>query len=196
MQFSKLDICNRALRLAGEHVISSLSDVSRNADECAFLYPIVKDEIIGCYPWHCAQKELSLKAIYDPEQEASSRIMSPYHYKFLLPFDCVNVQTVDRCANFKRDGLYLYASKDEITLFYTASIPEDLMSLRLCKMISLRLALELALVLSDNEALINRLHTLNELELKKLTQLDSEEGQSIFKAENNSHSGADWLASR
>lgn len=187
--YSKLDICNRALRLVGSDFISSLDQKTKPAEECNFLYPIIKREVIENYPWKCTRKKIKLNSLhscYDNDKN--------YSYKFLLPFNTVRVIAVDSSNKFERDCIYLYAPSSCITLEYTADIDESFMTPRLTKIIALKLALELVFVLLLDTSLIRYLSKLIDEEDKKLKQLDSEEGE-VFKDTLNNNSQS-WLASR
>jgi len=190
--YSKLDICNRALRLIGEVMVSSLDEKTKAAEECKFLYPIVKRETIESYPWKCTRKEVLLRSLYNKNDVTDSE---DYNYKFLLPFDCIRVLAVNKGNCFKRDGIYLYSNSSTIKLYYTADVDEKYLTLRLCKIISLKLALELTFSLFGDTALINRLNNLLNIENKKLTQLDSEEGELVNSSIHFNNTSS-WLSAR
>lgn len=188
--YSRLDICNRALRLVGSDFISSLDQNTKPAEECRFLYPIIKREVIESYPWKCTRKKVKLNSLY-----ASFNDNKNYQYKFLLPFNTVRVLSVDDTNKFERDGIYLYASSSCISLQYTADVDESFMTPRLTKIISLKLALELVFTLLLETDLIKYLSKLIDEEDKRLKQLDSEEGE-VIKSELSAISSQSWLTSR
>lgn len=188
---SKLSICNRALRLCGENILTTLEEPSKLAEECNFLYPIIKREVIESYPWKCCRKLINLQSIYESNQEEYTQ----YPYKFLLPYDCVRVVSVNDTNNFLRDGIYMYAANSNIQLCYIADVPEEYFTIRLSKIIALKLAVELVFALNDNTELINRLYSTLELETRKVTALDSEEGCIANKADFNTSSN-NWLIAR
>ena len=119
------------MRLLGEPILVSLSDQTKAAEECKFLYPIVKREVLAAYPWKCAERVVTLKHIID----SSSGITGIYKYKFLLPYDCVAVLACNDSENFNKDGLYLYSDSKEVKVRYTADIEEKLLTLRVVKAI-------------------------------------------------------------
>lgn len=83
-----VDLVNRALVNLGETPIQDLTDEDEVSVTCATVYPAVRDEVLGLYPWRCTLKKVQLaRVLATPENE--------WKYAFTLPTDRVGeVRTV------------------------------------------------------------------------------------------------------
>ncbi|MGV3278554.1 hypothetical protein ACFX5K_02785 [Rickettsiales bacterium LUAb2] len=187
---AKLNICNRALRLIKQTTVTSLEENSREAEECNFLYPIIKREIIDRYPWREARKITSLNSIYDNKIEYEN-----YKFQFLLPFDCIKVLTVNGNYDFKRNGIYLYANTTLIKILYSFDINDELLSTMLTKVIVIKLAIELQHSLVGDLSLHLHLEDMYSKEIKYAMQIDSIDGSKNLR-ENANFDTNSWVNNR
>jgi hypothetical protein len=75
-----IDLINRALVNLGETTITDLTDEDTISVSCATVYPSVRDEVLGLYPWRCTLKRARLARLSTaPENE--------WTYAFQLPSD-------------------------------------------------------------------------------------------------------------
>ena len=57
---TQVTISNTALRMLGANAITSFTDGSDAAAICSALYPNIKDQSLGMYPWSFAKKKVTL----------------------------------------------------------------------------------------------------------------------------------------
>ena len=60
MSVSAVSICSNALLMNGAQTISSFSDNTERARQCANLYPTVRDYVLSSHPWNCCIKRVQL----------------------------------------------------------------------------------------------------------------------------------------
>lgn len=87
MVTSVTDICNRALYHVGVGRILSLDDGTKVSDDCKFLYPQCRDEIIRLHRWKCIMRRANIAKL----AEAPAHTYSSYH---ALPSDCLRLWEV------------------------------------------------------------------------------------------------------
>lgn len=83
-----VDLVNRALINLGENPIQDLTDEDEISVTCATVYPSVRDEVLGLYPWRCTFNKMKLARL-------SAAPLSKWKYQFQLPTDRVGeIRTV------------------------------------------------------------------------------------------------------
>jgi len=80
---TKVTISNTALRMLGANPITSFTDGSDGAAICAAIYPNVKDQSLGMYPWSFAKKKLTLS-------RSSTAPTNEWDYAYPLPSTVLN----------------------------------------------------------------------------------------------------------
>lgn len=73
-------ICSHALLLLGENEISSFSEGTTQAGICGALYPQLRDQILGMYPWSFTLKKVQLA-------ESASAPVNEWQNAFPMPSD-------------------------------------------------------------------------------------------------------------
>lgn len=77
-----IDLVNRALINLGQSPIADLTDDDEVSVTCATVYPAVRDEVLGIYPWRCTIKKVQLARLTDAP-------VNEWIYAFQLPSDRV-----------------------------------------------------------------------------------------------------------
>ena len=187
---TKLSICNRALLMLNNTLMSSMEEETKNGAYCSFLYPIIKEELLTSYNWKCAVGYDSLTFI---EKLANDNLSYPY--KFELPQDCLKVLLVDNANNFLKIGNNLFATAQDIKIVYIKNIDEKDFDSNLGYLLSIKLALELAYSLTLDGSLVSYLKALYQEKFAQFSNLDSKTGGNIVYKEDqenttwiNSHS--------
>lgn len=183
-----IDICNRALGFIHQGYISSLEENNKEAILCKFLYPIIKRELLFMYHWKCSLKNTKLTSL--------ANVKDNYDYKnvFLLPVDCIKIIKTSVENDYLKTQKYIYCDAQELKIYYVADIPENIMSLGLLKLLSLKLAIELQQNFSDDIAANKNLRAMFEEEYKQQINSDSKEGTSILNIDVEEESS--WINAR
>lgn len=78
---SEVQICQLALSHIGSYKIDSLTEASKEAEECARLYPFVRDAVLEDMPWSFASKRATLAAL--------SEEYPGWDFAYAYPSDCI-----------------------------------------------------------------------------------------------------------
>lgn len=84
---SAVSICSNALLMNGAQTISSFSDNTDRARQCANLYPTVRDYVLSSHPWNCCLKRVQL----NPDTDTPA---FDFNYQFTLPDDYLRMCAV------------------------------------------------------------------------------------------------------
>lgn len=121
-----VDLVNRALVNLGQPTIQDLTDEDEVSVTCATVYPMVRDEVLGIYPWRCTFKKVQLARLTDAP-------VSKWTYAFQLPTDRVGeIRTVFRTSqvgapafkDYDIQGDQLLTNAEEIWVDYPWLINE------------------------------------------------------------------------
>jgi hypothetical protein len=145
---SETGICNAGLIKLGESTITSLSDSSKAARLCNERYAELRDLLLRDHLWQFAIKRLELA------QSTTAPIFN-WDYAYPLPSDCIRIIEPDiKDFPFKVEGNNIITNESAVYLKYIARVtdPNDFsVSFREC--LSLKIAWELAVPLTDNQQL-------------------------------------------
>lgn len=190
---SKVDICNMALAQLGQEAISSLGQDDERARRCALFYEPVKREVLRTHNWAFADSMVSLALLAsDGEGE--------WPYMYAYPQDCLFLRHVFGGAPLKgRPVAFKEVYQNDIHARvilcaapgahaeYTRDIKdESLFDPAFVKAFSLALAADLAVTLSGDAALAQRVLqkytlALDEARRSNMTEnFDVHEAQSVF----------------
>lgn len=86
MASSAVSICSNALLMNGALTISSFTDNTPRATQCANLYPLVRDYVLSSHPWNCCIKRVQL----NPDSETPG---FDWAFQFTLPPDFLRLQS-------------------------------------------------------------------------------------------------------
>lgn len=131
---SEVDVCNRALALAGARAtITALNDGSNEANNCNLIYAKVRDQILGMAPWNFTRKTAYLNLLKTqpgtPEsytQNANQWTPSfpppGWLYEYAYPSDCVFMRFIVPQANAALGGVPIFSSQS-YTYFPQGNFP-------------------------------------------------------------------------
>ncbi|MBF0188921.1 MAG: hypothetical protein HQL50_13445 [Magnetococcales bacterium] len=168
---STVQICNLALSKIGEESITALSDNSQTARHCALLYEPMRDAVLQAHAWNFATSRVELGRSTDTPAFG-------YAYNYALPADCVRViQMEDPDTNYKVEGRNLLTDASEAKIIYIKSVtdPNQFTPLFI-EALSARLAMELAIPITDSNTLTRSLVQLYEAKIQEARQADATEG--------------------
>jgi len=187
---TKLSICNRALLMLNNTLMSTMDEETKNGAYCSFLYPIIKEELLTSYNWKSAVAYDSLISV-----ETLNNNNLTYPYKFELPQNCLKVLLVNNANNFLKIGNNLFATSKDVKIIYIKNIDEQDFDNNLGYLLSIKLALELAYSLTLDGSLVSYLKALYQEKFAQFSNLDSKTGGNIIYTEDqenttwiNSHS--------
>lgn len=80
---TQVTISNTALRMLGANAITSFTDGSDAAAICSALYPNIKDQSLGMYPWSFAKKKVTLS-------RSATAPTNEWQYAYPIPSNVLN----------------------------------------------------------------------------------------------------------
>lgn len=156
-----IDLCSQGLVMIGLSPINAFGDDDKSA-ACQTIYPMVKKEVLGRYPWRCTIKKRRLSRLSAPPN-------SEWKWAFQLPSDRMTgiravFESPDvRARPMKEYDIYgdqLYANVDSIWCDYQADISESAFSPHVQVLISYVLAARLAKILTDDSTMASEYQAL------------------------------------
>ncbi len=169
--WTDVDIINRALRLIRGQRLSSLSENTAVAQIAKDLFEPVKQMVLALHPWNDATKRIKLT--YD-----SQKPLFGFSYQYSLPFDCLRI-TACNSKTWQREGYKVLSNNEKLELIYIANIPSVGMGANLVRVVSVRLAFEIAQSQGENTNLTERLYRLYKEELQSAKIIDAKENSAI-----------------
>ncbi len=156
MASSVTEICNLALSHIKRQYIQSLDDNSREAKECKRIYPLLRDSVLGDFPWGFATKHATL----------ALRTDTPYGnwtYAYAVPSDCLAIRKIwnpysneifiefDVAASADLTSKLIMTSQADAVLVYTARVTDtNMFDLAFVDALAWRLAADLAVPLTGD----------------------------------------------
>ncbi len=174
MAVSNVSVCNKALILLGEDIISSLSDDTKAAIQCGNIYEHTRDAMLRKHPWNFAVKRVALS-------QSTTAPVWGFDYSYTLPVDCLRVLFVENedIYPFKLEGRFVVtdngSDSSTINIKYISRIidPSQWDTL-FVDLLSSRLAYELAIPLTD---LKQRRDDMKDLYLERLADVQAVDAQ-------------------
>lgn len=159
---SPVAVCNKALALLGANVILSLEDNQTEAIVCKAVYDAVRDKVLEDRAWTFATGRGVPVADSTPPAFG-------YTYRFLIPSDVIRVVNVGTPVsnstivtltpiNWAREGDYVLTHQKNIGWVYIKrAVDLSLWSPAALDAFSYALAAEIAVALTDNSSITERL---------------------------------------
>ena len=162
---SEIEICNIALsRIGNSRSINSMTESSKEANQCSLHYEQCRDAVLSDFPWNFAVKRVALADTNNPPPE--------WKYAYRYPTDCMKAIAIirpgekyhrpDTAIHFQvgadedGTGKLIYTDQPEAWLQYTARVTDVNMYDALFKdALAWRLAAELARPLASNAGIGN-----------------------------------------
>ncbi len=165
--WTDIDIINRALRLIRAQSLSSLSEDTAIGQITRDLFEPIKQMVLSLHPWNSAIKRVKLDC--DSEKPAFD-----FAYQHSLPFDCLRIVSCNS-PFWQKEGYKILSDTAQLNLVYIANIPSIAMNANLVRVVSVRLAFEVAQSQGENTSLTERLYQLYKDELSSAKIIDAKE---------------------
>lgn len=165
--FTKIDICSKALHKIGANEIVSFDEGTPEAEFVSSIYPIIKSKLLASYPWSFATKITSLNEVISEEN------VSSFAHTFMLPLDFLRLLSLSSNAPYDIVGDKLFSNASSISITYIADVDEALFPSTFLSAFIFSLASELALLMLEDNNKFNLFYKLYNTELKEARYLDS-----------------------
>jgi hypothetical protein len=181
---SVVDICNMALGWIGAERITSLADVSEQANLCNLNYAISRDTVLESREWTFAVERFSLNP---------TGVVPAYDwgYEFVIPTEVLRVLTVDRPTagvlggpeheqeNWVREGNSILMNRDTLTMRAIVRIEDTtLFSSSFVHALAARLAADLCIPITRSKTLQQQMFVLYGAKLEDAASADGMQGRS------------------
>lgn len=170
---SEVSIVNRALARLGSDPITSLSASDTKSGRCNQLYGSCRDELLAGHPWNFAMTRAALPALTDAP-------VWDYDYAYELPVNCLRVWRIDGhpLAKWKVEGRTIVTDLTApLNILYIAQITDTAQfSTGFAFALSMRLAAELAMPLTQNATMFEAMATEADRQLRRAKSADAMEG--------------------
>lgn len=185
MAASKISICNKALIELGESPITALTDNNKAARTLDAVYDIVLLTALRSHRWNFAVKRVALA-------ELSAIPVYGFTKQYQLPSDCLRVLEIDTLtAVYKIEGRALLTDSGTVYLKYVAKIDDPTQyDAAFVDYLSLKLASDIAMTLTDNTALRDSVMAKSLLALREARTIDGQEDYPDAVADGS------WITSR
>jgi len=191
MAFSEVQICNMALsRIGIQQTIDDLEEASNEARACKLFYEVMRDAVLGDFPWEFATKYDSLALV---EESPNSDWLFSYRY----PIDCLHARRIvsgvgrDATLNpvFKPGndgaGRLIYTDEEAPTLEYTMRMENPaFFSLGFAEALSYRIASEIAMPLAIKTEIADRNVSMYRIALATATANEANESTPDEESES------------
>ena len=189
MASSEVAICNRALTLLGQPLITSLNDPGRTAETMRLNYPLSRDAVLRGYPWNSATRRASL---------ASSATAPDWGYAraFPLPPDCLRVMDSEGDligVRWRVEGRQILTDAGApLRIRYVAAVTDPaLYDPLLSEAIAAHLAMMSAIAVTGSDAAMNRAAGLYQSVVREARGIDARE-----QSQDEALSATSWLDAR
>lgn len=182
---TETDICNLALVSLGHQTITSMDEASKGASLCKLRYPICRDMLLAHHPWNFAIRRTVLaKETAVPGHEFEAR--------HTLPNDCLRVWRTnweadgDTYTEWRVEGGALVCNEDVVRIEYITRVTNaGDFPIWFADLLSAQIAAELAIPMTDNAALAERLQGAAERKLTMCRSQDAQEGKPRMVIDTN-----------
>lgn len=162
---SEIEICNMALsRIGNSRFINSLSEKSKEAEQCNLHFNHCRDTVLSDFPWNFASKRVALADTNNPPPD--------WKFAYSYPTDCLKAiaivqagqkyQQPNNAINFmvgsdeNGTGKLIYSDQPQAWLQYVASVTDvNMFDSLFIDALAWRLAGELARPLASNAGIGN-----------------------------------------
>jgi len=176
---SSIDICNLALQWCGQPRITSLLTPDNTLEElCALNYPLARDACFEEHAWSFALK----RVILDPTG------IDPVWgdgYNFQIPADALTIVRVfpsqnhrsNQTPGWRREAGVIYSTYAEAyAVIVSRDTPTDVFSATFVQALASRIAMEIAVPLTDSLNLMNAMREQYAIKLREAVAADGIQG--------------------
>ena len=168
---STVDICNFALSLLGQKLITTLNDQTAEALACRVQWKPLRNSILRQHKWNCVSKRARLNRILETPAFG-------YKYYYQLPSDCVYAIKLDDGAFFEVEGRRLLTDSESANLIYNeANDGTSVYDATLSEALGYLLAASLCNPMTSSTTEAQRLHSIGMEKLKDAKAADAFEGK-------------------
>ncbi|MDR2685595.1 MAG: hypothetical protein LBB23_02360 [Rickettsiales bacterium] len=154
---TQLELCNLALLKLGEQPLANMNEESAPAKLARAIFPSLRNGLLCLYPWNFAIQEFDLVRTSG---------------EFILPNGVLRVLEVSS-DNYKINGRKIVCNAERLTLRAIIDPGENACPDWFCTLLASRLACEICLPLTDNQAMLKSLAEQFETEFKNAKFMDS-----------------------
>jgi len=171
--FTKIDICSKALLLIGENTITSFTEDTEAARIAANLYELTYENLLTLHPWRFASKKSTLPRL-------TATPTNQWDYAFQLPADFLIAQYVDQASdNFQIYGDKLYSNEKSIILDHIFKPDESFLPAYFTELLELKLASMFSVPITESATKGEYYASLADKQLQKAKFVDSQSTPSI-----------------
>jgi len=188
---SKIDICNLALAQLGQSPVSSLDQEDEQARRCRLFYEPIRREVLRTHNWRFANTQADLVLV-----EADQSGKEP-QYTYAYPSDCLFLRQVYAAEQkqypvefqelYRKDipGRVILCKAAHAQAFYTRDVTDvTIFDPAFIKAFSLALAADLAITLTGDMNLSQRIFQKYTLALDEARRSNMTENFEIHQAES------------
>lgn len=171
---SKVDICNISLGRIAASPIQSLSEKSKQANNCNLYYDTVRKSVLRSHNWNFATAVVLLPLLAETPAE--------WDFAYELPPDCLKVIEIipdtKKKTPYKIQGKKLLANVEEVRLKYVKDVDDPTMfDDQFIVAFSYRLAADLAMPITAKPAFQNQMYQFYINELASAMAIDASESR-------------------
>lgn len=173
MTYTDISICSKALFKIGVDGIVSFEDGTAESEISNNLYGLIRDGLLSSYPWSFATSQKKLAKL-------SESPMADYQYAYLLPNDYLRLISAGSGnrglgLEYRIQGNKLHTNSNEVLITYIYRPKEEDFPAFFCEALTTKLAAELCLPLTEDNAKTNLLSKKAEDEIKTARLVDSQQ---------------------
>lgn len=178
MAYSETDICNLALGMLDEAMLTSyVDDTGKVGRLCRLHYPLTRDALLRSHPWNFAIKRASLAA-------DSVAPVSGWSYAYTLPSDCLRLLPLQYKSaqggylleHVIEAGKILTNQEAPLPVVYIANVTTDKFDALFIDALSKSLAVRLAQVITNKSSYTDRATQLANEAIRMARTIDGQEG--------------------
>ncbi len=190
MAESAVQICNNALIKLGANTITSLSDDTKPARLCNKIYTVLRDDLLRSHPWNFAIGRSSLAQLVDAPAFGFS-------FQYQLPSDSLRVLRLnDSHTPYRIEGRKLLTDSNTVNLIYIKQVTDEAQfDSNYSNILALRIAAQLAYVITNSVRLSESLKQEYRLELNRAKMHDAQE-DSIYILETDTFTNSHLVSGR
>lgn len=160
---TSVDICNEALTMIGENVITTIDDDTKPGRLCKLKYANKRDYLLRRYQWKFATKRAELDT---PDGTAP---VYEFSARFAFPADCIQFREIyPDTVVYNIESNFILCSESSIFIKYTYQVTDvDEMDSTFKEALSTLLARELAIPLADSDSKHAKMDELFEVKLSE-----------------------------
>ena len=177
MSTTKTDIINAALIRLGANRVNSIDDNNPRARIMKDLYEIIRKRVLEEHRWSFAtgRSELTLSA---------STPDFGYNYYYVLPSDCLYVQTEASNNKYEIEGNLLMSDEELVQIKYTIDETSvSKFSANFVKAFFLELAMEACYAITESHTLVAALRSEKDMVLPMAKSISSQQDDSDIEVE-------------